>query len=112
MGCYDYCDSDICIKEESTTTKPSTPTTPNKPSEPETPVVSKKYEYEYRLITQNTYSDWGPWSRWDTDKVTSNQLRQVEIDKRNELVRYETETYYVYENHTEYKTETVQAQNR
>ena len=110
MGCYDYCDSDVCVKEE-TTTKPTTkPSKPSEPSTPSTPVSNKKYEYEYRLVTQNTYSDWGPWSKWSTNKVTSDILRQVEIDKRNELVRYETETYYVYENHTEYKTETVQVQ--
>lgn len=30
MGCYDYCDSDLCIKDE-------TPTTPSKPVEPEKP---------------------------------------------------------------------------
>ena len=113
MGCYDYCDSDICVKEETPAkpTTPNKPNKPNKPSEPETPIVNKKYEYEYRLITQNTYSDWGPWSKWSTTKVTSNTLRQVEIDKRNELVRYETETYYVDETHTEYKTETIRVEN-
>ena len=116
MGCYDYCDSDICIKEETTetTTKPSTkptPSNPDKPSGPETPVVNKKYEYEYRLITQNTYSEWGPWSDWSKDKVTANTLRQVEIDKRNEFVRYETETYYVTESHTEYRTETIKVED-
>lgn len=104
MGCYDYCDSDICIKDD------TTPSTPSKPTTPGTPVSNKKYEYEYRLVTQNTYSDWGPWSSWSTNKVTSNTLRQVEIENRNELVRYETETYYVDETYTEYRTETVQVQ--
>ena len=110
MGCYDYCDGAICEEQPTTTTKPSTPSKPSKPSNPETPVVNKKYEYEYKLVTKNTYSEWGPWSDWSTTKVTADTLRQVEIDKRDELTGYKTETYYDYETSIEYKTQTTQVQ--
>ena len=106
MGCYDYCDGAICEEKPETTT-PSKPVTP---SEPETPVVNKKYEYEYKLVTKNTYSNWGPWSNWSTTKVTADTLRQVEIDKRNELTGYKTETYYDYETTIEYREQTTKVQ--
>ena len=109
MGCYDYCDGAICEEKQETTT-PSTPSTPSKPSRPETPVVNKKYQYEYSLETKNTYSAWGPWSEWSTTRISADVLRQVEIDKRDELTGYKTETYYDYETTIEYKTQTTQVQ--
>lgn len=99
MGCYDYCDGGICEKEE----EPSTP-------EPERPVVNKKYKYEYRLVTQNEYSNWGPWSSWSTNAISSNSLRQVEMDTRNILTGYKTETYIDYETVIEYREETTKVQ--
>ncbi len=110
MGCYSYCDSNICIKDETTTSKPSTPTTSNDDKNPETPVVNKKYEYEYRLDTQNTYSSWGPWSSWSKTLISPNNLRQVEIKTEKETTGYRTETYIDYETVIEYKTQTTQVQ--
>ena len=110
MGCYDYCDSDLCIKDETPTT-PSTPDKPTNPDpKPETPVVNKKYEYEYRLDVQNTYSNWGPWSSWSKNVVTPNNLRQVEIKTVEETTGYRTETYIDYEIVIEYQTKTTQVQ--
>ena len=110
MGCYDYCDSDLCIKDETPTT-PSTPDKPTNPDpKPETPVVNKKYEYEYRLDVQNTYSNWGPWSSWSKNVVTPNNLRQVEIKTEEEITGYRTETYIDYEIVIEYQTKTTQVQ--
>lgn len=116
MGCYDYCDSEICMKEETPITKPTTkPSNPSNPSEepdddPETPVVNKKYKYEYRLDVQNTYSSWGPWSSWSKERTSVNNLRQVEIEKRLEVTGYKTETYTDYEIEVRYKEQTTQVQ--
>lgn len=117
MGCYDYCDSEICMKEETPVT-PSNPDKPNKPSkptepedpDPETPVVNKKYKYEYRLDVQNSYSGWGPWSSWSKDRTSVNNLRQVEIEKRLEVTGYKTQTYTDYEIEVRYKEQTTQVQ--
>ncbi len=105
MGCYEYCDP--C---DDNTTTPSEPTNPTDPENPNKPVVNKKYMYEYRLDTQNTYSDWGAWSSWSKIKVTANNLRQVEIKNNYEITGYKTVTYIDYETRTEYRTitETVQ----
>ena len=111
MGCYDYCDSDLCIKEETPVT-PSNPDKPNKPTDPdpETPVVNKKYEYEYRLDVQNTYSNWGPWSVWSKTAISPNNLRQVEIKTEEEVTGYRTEKYTEIVTVIEYETKTTQVQ--
>ena len=115
MGCYDYCDSDLCIKEETPVTpsnpdKPNKPTNPDSDPDPETPVVNKKYEYEYRLDVQNTYSNWGPWSTWSKTAVSVNNLRQVEIKKKKEITGYRTEKYTEIVTVIEYETKTTQVQ--
>ncbi len=124
MGCYDYCDSEICMKEETTPiTKPDnsgkTDKPDNKPDnkpddepddEPGTPVVNKKYKYEYRLDVQNSYSSWGPWSSWSKDRISVTNLRQVEIEKRLEVTGYKTQTYTDYEIEVRYKEQTTQVQ--
>lgn len=109
IGCYDFCGE---CEEAKPATKPTTPTKkPSTPSkkDPE-PVVSKKYRYQYRLTTQNTYSNWSDWSAWSTTKVSANTLTQVEVDKKQEItgyeqiykvVSYKTETYTDYETKTE-----------
>ena len=115
MGCYDYCDSDLCIKEETPVTpsnpdKPNKPTNPDSDPDPETPVVNKKYEYEYRLDVQNTYSNWGPWSTWSKTAVSVNNLRQVEIKTEKEITGYRTEKYTEIVTVIEYETKTTQVQ--
>ena len=46
MGCYDYCND--C---EDVTPEPTVK-----------PTVTKKYKYQYKLTTLDTYSDWSAWS--------------------------------------------------
>lgn len=109
MGCYSYCENAICEPQQQVEQKPTTPTKPTTnptPSTPKpTPVVTKKYQYEYRLTTQNTYSDWSNWSKWSTKKVTPDNLTQVEIDTDKilkgyeqdyEIIGYNKETYIDY----------------
>ncbi len=56
LGCYDYCSSTICEREE-------------------------KYEYEYAKEISCKYSDWSEWSAWQKEKVTPTNLRKVETKK-------------------------------
>lgn len=101
MGCYDYCNE--C---EDTTTEPTVK-----------PTITKKYKYQYKLTTLDTYSNWSNWSNWSTTKVEANNLREVEIEERQEIsgytekyeiTGYKTETYTEYENqtYTEYVSQT------
>ena len=90
MGCYNYCDSALCEKQEET----KKPTSDNASQ-----TSNKKYKYEYELVTGNGYSDWSNWSKWSTTKVTGNDYRQVDTKKEWEVVDTErvlvsTNTYY------------------
>lgn len=96
MGCYNYCEDDICEKQETTTNNTTNNitnnttnnTTNNKKDETTvtpTPVV-KKYEYEYELITEGKFGEWSSWSSWSTDKVSANDYRKVETKTKKEAV--------------------------
>ena len=79
MGCYDYCDTDICEKVE-------------------TEIV----EYEYKKTIGGKWSDYGKWSEWSKVSVSKNDYRQVETKKEKEEYSYDkTITEKVYE---EYET--------
>lgn len=98
MGCYNYCDNDLCEKQE-TTTSTSTNTNSNN-SNNSTQTVNKKYKYEYELITDGKYGSWSKWSSWTTNKVTSSDYRDVDTKKVWEVVDTEkvktgTKTTYV-----------------
>lgn len=110
MGCYNYCSTDICEKQEvvqetthTSTTKPKP--IPTKPSKP-TPTPTKTYLYEYIKVTGSSYSNWGSWSDWSTHRVYENSLTDVKTTKstsytsEEKLVGYKTTTYQdpVYEN--------------
>ena len=101
MGCYDYCDSAICQKEETKPIQTVTPT-PDKDEPKPTPTVN--YKYKYRKITQNTWSDWSNWSDWSTTKVTANDLTQVEI-KREKVIKGYEQKYTIVDYKTEKYTE-------
>ena len=59
MGCYDYCDTDICERKETTD-------------------VSKQIEYEYKKTTGGSWTDYGSWSEWSKVSVTKTNYRDVE----------------------------------
>ncbi len=55
LGCYDYCDKDICEKKE------------------ETP---KDYEYEYKKVTSCVMSDWSDWGEWKLTREKTSNLKK------------------------------------
>lgn len=119
MGCYNYCETAICEKQETTkptnNTKPTpkpttpkpTPTTP-KPT-PTTPTTPKpdpkptptptKYLYEYIKVVGDSYTAWSSWSKWTTTKLYANDLRDVKTTtsttytEQKEFIGYKTVTY-------------------
>jgi hypothetical protein len=75
LGCYDYCDaSGVCEKEETTTITTNNPTTPIIPT-------TKTCTYEYKLVTNGQWGNYGSWTGWSKDKVTTTDYRQVEMKK-------------------------------
>lgn len=75
LGCYDYCKATgVCEKKETTVV------TQNNPKPTPTPVVTT-CNYEYKLVTDGKWGDFGNWSSWSTSKVTENDYRKVEMKK-------------------------------
>ena len=72
LGCYDYCDKDVCEKEV----------------EPE-----KAYEYEYKKTTSCTMSDWSAWGTWKTTREKTSNLKKedtkVETVNKNTTYKYD-----------------------
>ena len=58
LGCYDYCDSNVCEKKEE-------------------PV--KEYEYEYKKTISCEMSDWSNWSEWKTKREKTSNLKKEDI---------------------------------
>lgn len=86
MGCYNYCDSALCEKQDTKETNNKEKTKKEEKKEPTpTPVVNKEYKYEYVLNTKGSYSDWSNWSNWSTTNVSSNEYRDVETKKVYEV---------------------------
>ena len=85
LGCYNYCQSGLCEKQETTT---STTTKPSKPSV--TPMVNKSYEYEYEKIINGKWGDWSEWSEWSTSKVDRTEYRNVKTKQETVVVGEET----------------------
>ena len=69
MGCYNYCDTDICEKKE----------TPS----------NKVIEYEYSKTTGGAWGPWGPWSGWSTNSVSKTDYRDVETKTVSEPYTYQ-----------------------
>ena len=59
MGCYTYCESDICERRTPTDT-------------------AKEVEYEYKKTTGGKWSDWGNWSEWSRVGISKTEYREVE----------------------------------
>ncbi len=66
MGCYNYCDGDICEKKD----------TPSK----------KAIEYEYSKTTGGAWGPWGSFTNWSTNAVSKTDSRDVET--KTETVPY------------------------
>ena len=73
MGCYDYCDTDIC---ELDTDKEE----------------ARAIEYEYKKTTGGSWSDWGKWTNWSKVSVTENKYRDVETKVEEEEYSYDKTT--------------------
>ena len=58
LGCYDYCDSNICEKKEE-------------------PV--KEYEYEYKKVTGCTMGDWSAWGEWKKTREKTSTYKKEDI---------------------------------
>jgi X-X-X-Leu-X-X-Gly heptad repeat protein len=68
LGCYDYCEKDLCTK------KPDVPTPTPKPQ----PTPTKNYEYEYKQVINGKWGAFGDWSAWQKDVITANDYTNVE----------------------------------
>ena len=66
MGCYKYCDSDICEKQE-----------------------SSALEYQYKKTVGGSWTNWSNWSDWSKTSVTKNNSRDVETKVVKEDYTYE-----------------------
>ena len=124
MGCYNYCETDICEKQEvaivptggKNTPKPTpvkpTPVKPTPvkpipvkpiPVKPTpvtpTPVTPVKYLYEYIRVVGSSYSNWGSWSNWTTNRMYENSLTDVKTTTSTtykeevKIVAYKTTSY-------------------
>ena len=66
LGCYDYCDRDVCEKQE-----------------PE-----KEYEYEYKKTTACTMNPWSAWGNWKLTREKTSNLKKE--DTKVEIVNKDT----------------------
>lgn len=114
LGCYDYCDSDVCERESSkpvnntgfqapVSSKPEEKPAPVPTPNPE-PKPSVTYSYEYIKVINGSYTDWSSWSNWSTDcSKTSNDLTEVreKTEKttvtEKTLIGYKNTTYVDYD---------------
>lgn len=85
LGCYSYCENGLCEKQEETKKPVVKPTVK--------PTVTKKYEYEYELVTSGKWGEWSAWSDWSEAKVDKTDYRNVKT--KNEQVVDGTETIKV-----------------
>lgn len=77
LGCYSYCESDLCEKQETTEPEKKPETKPTVK-----PTVTKKYQYEYELVIPGKWSDWSNWSAWSTKKVEKNDSTNVKTKEQ------------------------------
>ena len=76
MGCYDYCDTDICEFDKEQV---------------------KDIEYQYKKTTGGKWTDYGKWSEWSKVAVSKTNYRQVETKVVKENYTYDkviTETIF------------------
>ena len=71
VGCYNYCSSDICEKDD------------------EEVIVQTLYQYKK---TTDPTTKWSEWSKWSKNKVTANSKTEVKTKTENEKVGTKVET--------------------
>ena len=114
MGCYDYCSTTICEKNESDIkepivypvkpiepskptpvepTTPDKPVTPDEPTTPDEPVQPKEYLYEYIKKTDGYYR-YSDWSEWQTTEVKADANTSVKTKTvlQKKLIGYNVTT--------------------
>lgn len=83
LGCYDYCEGDICEKEE--------------PKE-------ILYKYQYKLEIPCKLTNWSNWSEWSTNYVAAHSNRKVETKYETETINTTVKKYckegYLYSSYT------------
>lgn len=87
LGCYNYCQSGLCEKQE-TTVSTKTSTTVKKTNV--IPLVNKNYEYEYEKVINGKWGDWSEWSEWSTSRVDKTEYRNVRTKQELVVVGKET----------------------
>lgn len=87
LGCYDYCDGDVCEKEpeKEPEKKPETPV------KPVNPTPQKQYKYEYVKVIDGKWGEYSAWTDWNTNVITATDYRQVETKVETETTM-KTET--------------------
>lgn len=97
LGCYDYCDGDVCEKNDEPTTPEPTPTpdpkptpTPDPKPTPDPVVDDSKLLYEYVLVIDGKWGDYSDWSDWTTNVITATDYRLVDT-KTEEKTTYKEE---------------------
>lgn len=78
LGCYDYCKTTLCAKQDTTSTVVIKPIT-----------VVKKYMYQYKLVTNGKWGEYGNWSNWGTNVITANDYTQVDVKTEQVFDHYE-----------------------
>ena len=69
MGCYNYCDADICERK-----------------------AIKGIEYEYSKTTGGSWGPWGNWTNWSKTSVSKTNYRDVETKVVREDYSYDKTT--------------------
>ena len=76
MGCYDYCENDICEKIDDVLSDGSQENT----------II----EYEYYKATDGRWTDWSAWSAWQKTYIEQTEYRKVETKVVQEDYAYES----------------------
>lgn len=84
LGCYSYCETGLCEKQETVTQT----TTTSKPVVK--PIVNKTYEYEYEKITNGKWGEWSDWSEWSTAVAQRTDYRNVKTKQETVVTGSET----------------------
>ncbi len=75
MGCYDYCSTTICEKNNNSNNN------------------NVQLEYEYKKVTGGHWTDFGEWSEWSRIEITRTNYREVETKTVNETYTYDKTVY-------------------